>query len=221
MSPVGDFVVAGSDDELSWWHIDDEGVISGALDAVSGDTPITCCDVGATGLLQLAMPTVSWALVATTGDVQSVLCIWTVRSPSLDGVWMESGSQWAQQLVVSSLRPWCRESWCNRDANINRAGRTSMRSSLLAIDSQLFSLKIRLQDFGRWSKTAFCRWILKSSKCRWNKTRFITTRCACSYSHGHKVESARVESEIRRVDARHWKAGNLAVWAWWCDVPPS
>ena len=48
----GDVVVAGSDDELSWWHIDDEGVISGAPECGIGhDTPITCCDVGATGFV--------------------------------------------------------------------------------------------------------------------------------------------------------------------------
>ena len=65
MSPVGDFVVAGSDDELSWWHIDDEGVISGAPECSIGhDTPITCCDVGATGFV-------------ATGDADGLVRLWS------------------------------------------------------------------------------------------------------------------------------------------------
>ena len=60
MSPVGDFVVAGSDDELSWWHIDDEGVIRRRRNAVSGTTPrLLAVTLEQRVLSQLAMPTVS------------------------------------------------------------------------------------------------------------------------------------------------------------------
>jgi len=71
IAPLGEFVVACADDELTWWGIDESGGVTGAPQcSVGHDAAIACCAVGSTGYV-------------ATGDADGLVRLW---SPELQDV---------------------------------------------------------------------------------------------------------------------------------------
>jgi len=71
IAPLGEFVVACADDELTWWGIDESGGVTGAPESSIGHgTAIACCAVGPTGYV-------------ATGDADGLVRLW---SPELRDV---------------------------------------------------------------------------------------------------------------------------------------
>jgi len=67
IDPDGRFVVAGADDELTWWAIDGHGAVATEPDCSIGhDSPITACEVAPSGLV-------------ATGDHDGLVRLWNPR----------------------------------------------------------------------------------------------------------------------------------------------
>ena len=67
LSQDGATVIAGADDELTWWGVDETGRVDDEpSSSVAHDAPISACAIGATGFV-------------ATGDHDGVVRLWSPR----------------------------------------------------------------------------------------------------------------------------------------------